>query len=148
MKRILSWLAALVLCGQAHAAERECMTAPEATARSYSLAVTTTGMERTIWLAGLTTVTRSDGTYIGNDFTAQTDEIFKIMAARLKSLGAEMKDVVKMTVYVSDGRYHGRFADIRKRYFDDCLPASDFVVVGFPQPDMVVEISAIAQTAK
>jgi enamine deaminase RidA (YjgF/YER057c/UK114 family) len=148
MKHALSLVAAFLLCGQVHAATRECMTAPEATARSYSLAVTTTGMERTIWLAGLTTITRSDGTYIGNDFNAQTDEIFKIMAARLKSLGADMKDVVKMTVYVSDGRYHARFAEIRKRFFTDCLPASDFVVVGFPQPDMVVEISAIVQTAK
>jgi enamine deaminase RidA (YjgF/YER057c/UK114 family) len=51
-----------------------------------------------------------------------------------------------MTVWILDVRYGNEFTDLRKAWFPDGrYPASALITAaGFAQPDMLVEIQAIA----
>ena len=99
----------------------------------------------TIHVAG-TTATGENGVLVGvGDAAAQTRRCLEIIEAALKELGAELTDVVRTRMYVTDisrwesiAREHGAvFADIR--------PATAMVEVsGLVDPDMLVEIEAVA----
>lgn len=115
--------------------------------RSFSPAVITQGADqRIIWLAGYGAPQTPDGTSLAGDFDAQTRQSFANMEAYLVKCGASLTDIVQMTVFVIDARYSDRFTEMRKEYFPDGnFPGSALITVaGFAQPEMMVEIQAIA----
>ena len=115
--------------------------------RSFSPAVVTEGADqKTIWLAGYGAPLTPEGESLAGDFEAQTRQSFANMRARLEECGAALSDIVQMTVFVIDARYGDRFVELRKEYFPDgAYPASALITVaGFAQPDMMVEIQAVA----
>ena len=82
---------------------------------SYSPAVVTEG-GKTIWLAGHVGFVDDTGASLAGNFDAQTHQAFKNVEKTLQRVGATLKDIVWMTVAVSDGRYSQRFTDLRKEY--------------------------------
>ena len=115
--------------------------------RSFSPAVVTEGADqKIIWLAGYGAPRTPEGESLAGDFDAQTRQSFANMQARLEECGAALADVVQMTVFIIDARYGDRFVELRKEYFPDgAYPASALITVaGFAQPDMLVEIQAVA----
>ena len=115
--------------------------------RSFSPAVVTEGADqKTIWLAGYGAPRTPEGESLAGDFEAQTRQSFANMRARLEACGAALSDIVQMTVFIIDARYGDRFVELRKEYFPDgAYPASALITVaGFAQPDMMVEIQAVA----
>lgn len=115
--------------------------------RSFSPAVVTEGADqKTVWLAGYGAPRTPEGESLAGDFEAQTRQSFANMRARLEECGAALSDIVQMTVFVIDARYGDRFVELRKEYFPDgAYPASALITVaGFAQPDMMVEIQAVA----
>jgi len=55
------------------------------------------------------------------------------------------RDVVTMTVFITDVRNGTRFTEIRKEIFKEKFPASALITVsGLAQPGMTVEVQAIA----
>jgi len=97
-----------------------------------------------IEVAGTTAV--EDNEIIGiNDAYAQTVFIIRKIQKALKELDADLKDVIRTRLYVSDisrweeiGRAHGQF-------FKDIKPASTMVEVSsLVNPNMLVEIEATA----
>lgn len=115
--------------------------------RAFSPAVVTEGADqRTIWLAGFGAPQKPDGTSLAGDFEAQTRQSFANMEAFLAECGATLADIVQMTVFIIDSRYGDRFTEMRKGYFPDGnYPSSAMITVaGFAQPEMMVEIQAVA----
>ncbi len=113
--------------------------------RSFSPAVVIGGIGRTIYAAGHGAPMDADGNSLAGDFEAQTRQSFANLAATLRSAGAELRDMVTMTVFIIDTRYGDRFTEIRGEYFPDGFPASALITVkGFAQPEMMVEIQGIA----
>jgi 2-iminobutanoate/2-iminopropanoate deaminase len=114
---------------------------------SFSPAVITEG-GKTIWLAGHVGFADDSGASLAGNFDAQTRQAFKNLEKTLQRAGGTLKDIVWMTVSVSDGRYSQRFTDIRKEIYGKEFPASTLLTAAaFAVPEIMVEITAIAVVA-
>ena len=98
-----------------------------------------------VYVSG-TTATGEDGSLVGaNDPYAQTKQALGNLKAALHRLGAELSDVVRTRIYVTDidsweevGRAHGEM-------FGEVRPATSMVEVRrLISPEMLVEIEADA----
>ena len=81
------------------------------------------------------------------DMAAQTDVILNRMRHILESEGGSLRDVVKITSFVTDISPEAGFAthQVRVKYFGDELPASTRVqVAGLVEPQLKIAIEAIA----
>ena len=79
------------------------------------------------------------------DIVAQTESTLDQIKSILEVEGLSLKDVVKVTVYVTELDRLQEIHDVRFRYFGDTLPASTLVqVVSLVQPDLKIEIEAVA----
>jgi 2-iminobutanoate/2-iminopropanoate deaminase len=72
--------------------------------RSYSPAIITMG-GKIVWLAGQTALEDLNGRSIEHDFERQTRTCFELIGRTLARAGGNLKHLVTMTVYLSDGRY-------------------------------------------
>ena len=118
---------------------KECY-APDARAqeRAFSRAVVTEG-GKTIWLGGQTGSSNLP-------FEGQVREIFSELDKTIKAVGGSgLKDLVTMTVFISDVRLGDRLTEIRKEIFKECFPGSALITVtGFARPGILIEIQGMA----
>jgi enamine deaminase RidA (YjgF/YER057c/UK114 family) len=121
------------------AAAKECY-APDARAqeRAFSRAVTTEG-GKVVWLGGQT------GSADLN-FEGQVRQIFAELDKTIKAVGgAGLRDMVTMTVFVTDVRLGDRLTEIRREIFKECFPGSALITVtGLARPGLLVEIQGMA----
>ncbi len=114
---------------------------------SFSPAVVTRG-GLTIWLAGHTGQKADDGRSLAGDFEAQTRQTFRNLARTLAEAGGRLEDIVTMTVFLIDARHSRRMTDIRKEIVKrDFAASAAITVAGFADPDMMIEIQAVAVVA-
>ncbi len=90
--------------------------------------------------------TMLDGTLIGeNDPGAQADQACKNIDHWMKEAGGSLKDVCKLTVYVTDISYRTAVYAAINRWFEGVQHCSTGVVVnGLADPSLLVEIDAMA----
>ncbi len=115
--------------------------APDARAqeRAFSRAVTTEG-GKTIWLGGQTASLPPAA-----DFEGQVRVVVAAMDKTLKAQGGGLKDMVTMTVFITEARNGDRFVAIRKEIFKECFPASALITVsGLAVPGLLVEVQGVA----
>jgi enamine deaminase RidA (YjgF/YER057c/UK114 family) len=88
------------------------------------------------------------GKSLAGDFDAQTRQTFRNIEKTLKEAGAGLKDLVTMTVFITDSRYGKQFTDIRLEIFKENFPASALITCnGLARTDMLVEVQGIAMIA-
>jgi 2-iminobutanoate/2-iminopropanoate deaminase len=130
---------AAVVAGSATAGAKECY-APDARAqeRAFSRAVVTEG-GKTVWLGGQTGSASSN-------FEGQAREIFDALDKTIKAVGGGgLKDMVTMTVFITDPRLGDRLTEIRREIFKDCFPGSALITVsGLARPGLLIEIQGMA----
>ena len=89
---------------------------------------------------------RKDGT-IPEAVEDQVVAAFDNVEAVLREVGMTMRDVVKMTAYITDAAYRDAYRTERARRVGDPPPASTRVVItALSQPELKVEIEIIAAT--
>jgi 2-iminobutanoate/2-iminopropanoate deaminase len=82
---------------------------------------------------------------ISGDIKAQTDQIFKNMAAILAEVGASLKNVLKTTVFLKDLNDFAAMNEAYKQYFAHEPPARTCVqVAGIPR-GALIEIESIVE---
>jgi len=88
----------------------------------------------------------SDGNVVGKgDPVTQTRVILQNIRDALQAVGADMGDVLKVTVFLTDIGDRAAINPVRKEFFGDAKPASTlFEVSALAVPDMLVEIEAVA----
>jgi len=86
------------------------------------------------------------GNLVGKgDIKAQTRQVLENIQAILRSVGASLENIVKVTVFLTDLRNFEAVAEVRSEYFKGNPPASTLVGVnGLVSPDFLIEIEAIA----
>jgi 2-iminobutanoate/2-iminopropanoate deaminase len=101
----------------------------------------------TVYVAGQLALDK-DGKLVGpNDIGAQTRQIFENMRRVLEAGGASLRDVVKVTVFVTDIRYREGYGQVRQEFFRADPPASTLVqVANLAIPGALIEIEAVAVT--
>ena len=115
------------------------MKRPAAQARGYSQAVVTEG-GRIVWLAGQTA-----GPEAPRDFDGQVREVFARLGRTLEEAGGGLKDMVTMTVFITDARQGDRFTRLRCEIFGDDFPASALITVrALARPELMVEVQGMA----
>ena len=79
-------------------------------------------------------------------FEKQAAQVWKNIAQVLKSAGMAYRDIVKVTVFLTDSRYIGPYRTVRDQFIKDMpYPASTLLVVaGLADPNMFVEVEVVA----
>lgn len=112
--------------------------------RGYSLAVITEG-GKTVWLAGQMAVVDDVGKSLAGDFEGQVRQIFKQLNATLEKAGGTLKDMVQMTVFITDVRNGDRMTEIRREILGDNFPGSALITItALANPDAKIEIQGYA----
>jgi len=112
--------------------------------RSYSPAVITEG-GKIVWLAGQTAAEDGQGRSLVGDFDGQSRDIFRRLGATLEEAGGTLKDMVTMTVFITDARYGTRLTELRREIFGDDFAASALITVaGLARPELLIEVQGIA----
>ena len=88
----------------------------------------------------------SKGEVVGrNDFPKQVHCVFNNLQTTLRLERANLSDIVKITVYLTDIRNLQEYRKIRAEYFKDWFPASTLVQVGsLIMKELMIEIDAVA----
>jgi reactive intermediate/imine deaminase len=101
---------------------------------------------RTVYIAGQIALDASGEVVGPGDMQAQTEQVFKNLAAALAAVGATFADVVKMTMYLVDMTQLPLVRPIRDRYVNtEHPPASTAVEIRrLAREEFLIEIDAIA----
>ena len=88
----------------------------------------------------------STGEVVGEgDVVAQTRQVLQNLLDALRTVGADMGDVLKVTVFLIDINDRGAINPVRKEFFGDARPASTLIEISaLADPKMLVEIEAVA----
>jgi len=112
--------------------------------RGYSLAVITEG-GKTVWLGGQIATVDDTGKSLAGDFEGQVRQIFKLIDGTLQKAGGRLKDMVQMTVFITDVRNGDRLTEIRREIFGDNFPGSALITVtALADPNAKIEIQGYA----
>ena len=110
----------------------------------YSLAVVTEG-GRTVWLGGQTATIDDEGKSLAADFDGQVRQIFKLLSRTMERAGGKLRDMVQMTVFITDVRNGRRLTELRREILGDDFPGSALITVtALQSPDSKIEIQGYA----
>lgn len=97
-----------------------------------------------LYLAGETGMDPVTMEIVPGGVEAQTEQAIANIRATLARVGADLGDVFKLTVFLTDIADLPSVGAIRARHFTTALPSSAVQVVALAAPEMLVEIEAIA----
>ncbi|MFH0132537.1 RidA family protein [Variovorax sp. VaC1] len=100
---------------------------------------------RTLYVSGQIALD-AEGRLVGpDDLHAQTTQVFENLRTALAASEAGLRDVVKLTVFVTDMSRLAAFREARDRFFSAPLPACSLMEVSrLARPDLLIEIEAVA----
>jgi enamine deaminase RidA (YjgF/YER057c/UK114 family) len=97
----------------------------------------------TVYLAGA--IGHNPDGSLTPDIRVQTRRSFEQLEAVMKEAGGSLRDVVKLTVFITDMRYRDGYGEVRAELFPGDAPASTLIqCVALAQPGALIEIEAIA----
>lgn len=86
----------------------------------------------------------SDGGIVAGGIEAQTRQALDNLARVVAQEGATLADVVKTTVWLTDGSDAAAFNAVYREYFAEPFPARSVVISGLVAEDALLEIEAVA----
>ncbi|WEF32836.1 RidA family protein [Pseudoduganella chitinolytica] len=87
----------------------------------------------------------ADGSIVPGGFQAQGEQAFANLRRVLEAGGASLRDVVKVTIFVTDMAHFAQVVELRRRFFAAPYPADTIAEVrALYDPAAMIEIEAIA----
>jgi 2-iminobutanoate/2-iminopropanoate deaminase len=87
---------------------------------------------------------RPDGTVVTGDFDAEVRCVLDNVKAIITASGGTLHDVCKVTAFITNATLFDQFNSIYTEYFGDRLPARSTLVVSISNPDLRIEVDAMA----
>jgi enamine deaminase RidA (YjgF/YER057c/UK114 family) len=78
------------------------------------------------------------------ELEAQVRAVLEALRALVRAAGGELEHVVKLTAWLPHRADIARYAAVRREYFPRSAPASTTVVCELVEPDMLIELEAVA----
>lgn len=97
-----------------------------------------------LFLSGQIPLDPQSGAVVGDDISAQTEQVFRNIAALLAASGATFSQVARTTVFLTDLNDFGAMNAVYARHFADPPPARSTVQVSRLPRDVRIEIDVIA----
>ena len=111
----------------------------------YSHVVTAEGASKLVFCAGQVAADPTGKVLPPDDFAAQTKMVMENLRLALAEVGAALKDVVKVTIFICNPHDVPKARAILQEHFGDNPPASTLCVLrGLANPNFLLEIEAIA----
>ena len=86
-----------------------------------------------------------DGGIVEGGFRAQGEQAFANLRRALEAGGSSLKDVVKVTIFVTDMSHFKDVVELRRQFFSEPYPADTIAEVkALYDPAAMIEIEAIA----
>jgi reactive intermediate/imine deaminase len=121
------------------------ITAPEARpVANYKMATRQEGGQL-LYISGQ--VARdTDGNVVGKgDMRTQARQVFQNLRQVLQAAGGDLKDLMKITTYITNIEDFPAVAEVRSTVFQGELPASTLIVVkSLFNPDFLIEVEGVA----
>lgn len=96
-----------------------------------------------IFVSGTVPVDPTTGEVVRKDLATQTRQVFDNMRTVLRAAGADLDDLVMVTVHLQNVDDWADFNEVYRTYFDEYLPAR-MTFEGRPPLDFLVDVDAIA----
>jgi len=92
----------------------------------------------------------ADGQLVGvGDFDAQAEQAFTNLEQVLDAGGSSLRDVVKVTIFLTDMSNFAKIVELRRRWFSEPYPADSIIqVTALALPELEIEIEAVAVTTE
>jgi 2-iminobutanoate/2-iminopropanoate deaminase len=102
-----------------------------------------------IFLMGVGPREPGTGRLIGSDIRTQTRKSIENVRAILRAAGADLKDVVRATCYMTKAEHYDGFNEVFAEFFGQYRPArASLVIAGFRAPEMLMELEVTAVDPK
>ena len=96
-----------------------------------------------VFISGQVAV-RSDGSTVVGDFDAEVRAVLDNVRAVCRAAGGDLSDVCKVTAFLLNATLFEPFNAIYRGYFAEPLPARSTVLAPLSNPDLRIEVEAIA----
>ncbi|MCY1713863.1 RidA family protein [Caproiciproducens galactitolivorans] len=96
-----------------------------------------------LFLSGQIPIVPATGEVAQGDITVQTEQVMKNIAAVLKEAGADFKNAVKTTCFITDMSDFAAFNGVYEKYFTG-KPARSCVAVKQLPKNVLVEVEVVA----
>ena len=104
---------------------------------------------RMVLVAGQVAIDEEGNTIGIGDVRAQAKQALKNVITGVEAAGGTKSDIVTMSVFTTDARYHPDVNAVRREVFGSDFPASTMVqVVALTRPELLIEINATAVISK
>ena len=107
---------------------------------TYSQAVK---VNNTVYLSGQIPLVPATMEIISEDFTEQTQQVFKNLVAVCEAAGGNINDMVKVNIFLQDLANFATVNEIMSQYFQQPYPARAAVQVARLPKDVAIEIDGI-----
>ncbi len=98
-----------------------------------------------VWVTGTVALDEERRPFAPGDPEAQAKRCFEIIEKALQDVGAELKDIVRTRMYVTDIGHWEAFGRAHGAFFKDHPPATTMIEISkFIGPDFMIEIEADA----
>ncbi|WP_020405506.1 RidA family protein [Hahella ganghwensis] len=107
---------------------------------TYSQAVK---VGHTVYLSGQIPLVPETMELVGGDFAAQTKQVFDNLRAVCRAAGGDLKDIVKLNIYMTDLSNFATVNEIMATYFQEPFPARAAIGVAALPKGAEIEMDAV-----